>query len=82
MFQVSGLDSNSVDESPVRRSEVPKKTLWRRDLKDAVMSGKKPVLRQAELRIFTSPDHEGVVLVEGEVASGLRTCNYVKRYAH
>jgi hypothetical protein len=79
---VSGLNSNAVDKRTVSRSEIPKETLWRCDLKDAVMAGEEPVLRQAELRIFTSPDHEGVVLVEGEVAAGLRPCNYVKRYAH
>jgi hypothetical protein len=82
VLQVRRLDAYSVYECPVGRAEITKKALWWRDLENAVMSREEPVLRQAELRIFTPPDHEGVVLVEGEVAAGLRTCNYVKRYAH
>lgn len=46
------------------------------------MAGKESVLGQAKLRILASTDHEGIVLVEGEVASGLWSRNYVERYAH
>jgi hypothetical protein len=79
---VSRLDPNSVYVGSVRRPKVAKETLRRGDLEDAVMPGKESVLRKAKLRVITPPDHESIVLVECEVASGLGTSHDVKRYAH
>jgi hypothetical protein len=69
VLQVGGIDANAVDEGTVRRAEIAQKTLRRRYLENTVVTLKKAVLRQAELRIFASTDHECVVLIEGEVAS-------------
>jgi hypothetical protein len=82
VLEMRGLDPNPVYEGTIRGSQVAKKALRRGDLEYAVMARKESILRQAKLRIFTSPDHECVVLVECEVASGLRTSHNVKRYAH
>ena len=82
MFEVSGVDTDPIYKSSVRGAKIAKEALRGSYLENAVVSGKEPVLRQAKLRILTSPDHESVVLVECEVASGLRTSNNVERYAH
>jgi len=71
MLQVRGLDPDPIYESSVCRTEVTEESLRRSDLENAVMARKESVLRQAELRVVTSPDHESVVLVESEVAAGL-----------
>ena len=82
VFQVRGFDANTVYKSSVGRAQVAQETLWRRDLENAVMARKETVVRQAELSILAAPDHECVVLVECEVASGLRARNNMKCYTH
>ncbi len=77
-----GLDADTVDVSSVRRTEIAEETLGRSDLKNAVVTRKETVLRKTELGVLTPADHKGVVLVEGKVASGLRTRNDMQGYTH
>jgi hypothetical protein len=77
VLEVRSLDPNSIYERSIGRPEVSKKALRRSDLEYAVVARKKSILRQTELRVLTPPDHESIVLVECEVASGLRAGNYV-----
>jgi hypothetical protein len=36
------------------------------------MARKEPVVRKTKVRVFAAADHEGIVLIKGEHASGLR----------
>ncbi|HSU25423.1 MAG TPA: hypothetical protein VLI65_05550, partial [Pyrinomonadaceae bacterium] len=61
---------------------VSQETLWGGDLENAVVAREETVVRQAELSILAAPDHKCVVLIECEVASGLRARNNMKCYTH
>ncbi|HTK38581.1 MAG TPA: hypothetical protein VL325_08825, partial [Pyrinomonadaceae bacterium] len=47
-----------------------------------MMARKKPVMRQAELCVLASADHESVVLIKYENAPGLRPGDDVQCNAH
>jgi hypothetical protein len=72
VLEVGGLDSDPVHKGSVSRAKIAEKTLGRSDLEDTVMARKKTIVRQAKLSILASPDHECIVLIKCEVASGLR----------
>jgi hypothetical protein len=76
------LDANAIDERPVGGTEIPKESLRRRDLKQAVMARKEPVVRKTELCVLASADHERVVLIKCENAPGLRPGDDVQCNAH
>src|SRR3954464_4796967 len=79
---MSRVDAYSIYKCSVGRTEITEKTLRRRDLEDAVMARKESILRQTELSVLATSDHECIVLVEREVAAGLRPCDDMQRYSH
>ena len=46
------------------------------------MAGKKTIVRQAELRILASADHESIMLIEGKIAAGLGARNNMQSDTH
>ena len=46
------------------------------------MAREKTVVRQAEVRVFATPNEECVVLVECKIASGLGSRNYMQSDTH
>jgi len=82
IFQMRGFDPNTVNECTVGRTEITKESLWWGDLNYAMMAREIAVMRKTKVRVLASSDHECIMLVKGEHASGLRTRDDVQCYAH
>src|SRR6185436_20656847 len=80
--QVGLRHALSVHKSSVGRSQIAQEATWRRNFQQAMMTREELILRQVEMRGIATTDQEGVVLIESELAAGVRSFQDSENNAH